>query len=81
MKKQYPIHPTKKQLEVMKHYWTILQIELSLYYAKVGKLERDMSKDVGIGDLWFFQCDNDFVGIGNIDRTMELIQREELEKR
>jgi len=81
MKKKYPIKPTEKQLEVMKLYWAMLQTEISLFYGKVGKLERDMSDGTLIDGLEFFQVDNDFVGIGNYDRTMNLIQREELEKK
>jgi hypothetical protein len=81
MKKKYPIHPTKNQMEAMKLYWSMLQTEYSLFYARVGQLERDMSDAAKIDGLEFFQCDNDFVGVGNYDRTLKLIQREELEKR
>lgn len=81
MKKKYPIKPTEKQLEVMKMYWAMLKIELSLFYGRVGQLERDMSDATMIDGLEFFQVDNDFVGVGNYDRTLKLIQREELEKR
>lgn len=81
MKKKYSIRPTKKQLEVFKLYWAMLQSELTLFYAKVGELENEMSVISEIDGLNFFQVDNDFVGIGNYERTMKLIQKEELEKR
>jgi hypothetical protein len=81
MKKKYPIKPTEKQLNIMKLYWSMLQTELSLFYGRVGKLERDMSDATKIDTLEFFQVDNDFVGVGNYDRTLKLIQREELEKK
>jgi hypothetical protein len=81
MKKKYPIRPTEEQLEIMKHFWAMLQQEETLFYAKVGELERNMSERIGIENLEFFQCDNDFVGIGDYDRKMKLIQREELENR
>lgn len=81
MKKKYPIKLTEKQLAAMKLYWAILQAEITLFYGKVGQLEREMSDAAKIDDLEFFQCDNDFVGIGNYDRTLKLIQREELEKK
>jgi len=81
MKKKYPVKPTEKQLEIMKLYWAMLQTELSLFYGRVGHLERDMSDATKIDGLEFFQSDNDFVGVGNYDRTLKLIQREELEKR
>jgi hypothetical protein len=80
MKKKYPIKPTKKQLETMKLFWAMLEQEEKLFYAKVRELERNMSERVGIENMEFFQCDNFFVGIGNYDRTMKLIDTE-LEKR
>ena len=80
MKKKYPIKPTEKQLNLMKLYWAMLQTELSMFYSRVGQLEKDMSDDTKIDGLEFFQSDNDFVGVGNYDRTLKLIQREELEK-
>ena len=79
--KPYTLKPTKKQLKVMKLFWAMLQTEISLFYGKVGKLERDMSDGTLIDGLEFFQSDNDFVGVGNYDRTLNLIQREELEKK
>ena len=80
MKKKYSIKPTEKQLNLMKLYWAMLGCEETRFYAKVYKLEKKMREDTGIDDLEFFQVDNDFVGIGNIERTMALIQREQLEK-
>ena len=80
MKKKYSIKPTEKQLNLMKLYWAMLQTELSMFYSRVGQLEKDMSDDTKIDGLEFFQSDNDFVGVGNYDRTLKLIQREELEK-
>jgi len=81
MKKKYPVKPTKKQLGIMKKYWAMLQTELSLFSSKAGQLEKDMSDATKIDDLEFFSVDSEFVGIGNYDRTLKLIQREELEKR
>jgi hypothetical protein len=80
MKKEYPIKLTKKQLATMKLYWAMFQTELSLFYGRVGQLERDMSEATKIDGLEFFQVDNDIVGIGNYDRTLKLTSRDELEK-
>jgi len=80
MKKKYPIKPTEKQLNIMKLYWTMLGCEETRFFAKVYELEKKMCEDTEINDLEFFQVDNDFVGIGNIERTMALIKREQLEK-
>jgi len=80
MKKKYPIKPTEKQLNLMKLYWAMLGCEETRFFAKVYELEKKMCEDTEINDLEFFQVDNDFVGVGNIERTMALIQREQLEK-
>jgi len=80
MKKKYPIKPTEKQLNLIKLYWAMLQTELSLFSSKAGQLEKDMSDATKIDDLEFFSVDSEFVGVGNYDRTLKLIQREELEK-
>ena len=37
------------------------------------KPEREMAKKTGIENLEFFFCDNEIVGIGNVERTMRLI--------
>jgi len=78
-KKTYRVIPSKKQLAVMKLYWKMLQMEDNIFWAKVAELEKKMSKKTGIKDLEFFKCDGDYCGIGNSDRTMELIQMEYLE--
>ena len=78
--KKYSIKPTKKQLEVMKDYWKRLRDELEQISLKIGFLELEMQKETKIDDLEFFMCDNEYVGIGNSNRTMKLLQREELEK-
>jgi hypothetical protein len=80
MKEKYPIEPTEKQLEVMKLYWAMLQEELNNHYVRVAQLEMKMWRDTGINDLMFFQCDGDYVGIGDVNRTMKLIQQEELKQ-
>ena len=73
------ITPTKTQIAIVKLYWDMFQAEQSLFYGRIGELEKAMSKKTGIKDIEFFQCDGDWVGIGNAERTMKLIQREELE--
>jgi hypothetical protein len=76
--KKYKIIPTKKQLAIMKLYWDMFQSEHDIFWGKVGNLERNMSKAVGIKNLEFFQSDGDFCGIGQADREMRLIHEEEL---
>jgi len=76
--KKYKINPTKKELAIMKLYWDMFKAEESLFWAKMGKLEKEMSKQTGIEELEFFQCDGDWCGIGQGNREMRLIHREEL---
>lgn len=80
-KKIHTLKPTKKQIEIMKLYWAMLRQEQSRFFHKVSKLEDSMSEKTGINSLEFFMNDNDFVGIGNRERSMKLFQQEELEKR
>jgi predicted RNase H-like nuclease (RuvC/YqgF family) len=77
--KKYTIKPTKEQLRIIKSYWEKLQEILDENYSKISNLEEDLSKATKIKDLEFFQCDNEYVGVGNVYRTMKLIQRKELE--
>jgi hypothetical protein len=75
------LKPTKKQLEVMKLFWAMLQQEEIRFSARVFEMEKAMSKNVGIHNLIFFLSDDGYCGIGNESRTMKLIHQEELEKR
>ena len=76
--KHYKINPTKKQLKIIKNYWERFRCVENYFYRSVAELEREMSKATKIKDLEFFWCDNECVGIGNGERTMRLIHREEL---
>jgi len=78
--KTYKIKPTKKQLKIMKEAWEQLQKDEDTFSGLVMATEKWMEKETGIKGLEFFMCDNGYVGIGNADRTMKLIQREKLEK-
>jgi hypothetical protein len=80
--KQYKIKPTKKQLEVIKLYWKMLKAEQDKLWLRIGELERAMSKKTGIVDLEFIQDSmfgGEIMGVGNVDRTMSLLQGEDLE--
>jgi len=78
--KKYKVIPTKKQLAIMKLYWKMFQAEYDIFWGKIGELEKKMSSAAGIKDLEFFCSDGDWCGIGQGNRQMALIQREELEK-
>ncbi len=71
--KAYKIKPNKKQLKIIKAYWNLLLHAHSIYYANVMALEKELEKETGIMGIEFFAADGEYVGIGNIDRTMSLI--------
>jgi len=74
--------PNKEQLKLMKMYWKKLQELESDYYNKITILELNLSNATGLKDLEFFLSENGYYcGIGNLDRTMNLIHDTELEKR
>ena len=80
-KKMYKIVPTKKQLEILKLYWKMFKAEESLFWGKIGEVEKAMSKKAGIKGLEFYHdtmCSG-WVGIGQYDRNMRLIMEGELE--
>lgn len=77
--KKYPFQPTEEQLKIMKYYWRMFRKEEILFNMRIRELEEKMSLLTGINDLEFFISDGEYVGIGNIERTMKLHQREELE--
>ena len=82
MNKKYKIKPTAKQLEIIKLYWKMLCAEQDKLWMRIGELERAMSKETGIVDLEFIQDSmfgGEWIGVGNVDRTMMLLQREDLE--
>ncbi len=70
---------TKKQLQIIKRYYQLFREVEAQYYAEMGILEVRIEKATGIKGIEFFFCDNEFAGIGNADRTLDLIHREELE--
>jgi len=78
MRKKYKIKVTKKLLKQLKPFWQELQKIRDDYNIKVVGLEEEMAKKTGIENIEFFSCDNDVVGIGNIERTLRLIHDTEL---
>lgn len=80
--KKYNVIPTKEQLKLMKEAWKRFKQIEELFYGSMGRLEKQLSKETGIKDIEFIKddmCGGDWVGIGNVSRTMKLHQREELE--
>ena len=78
---KYKIKPTKKQLGIMKLYWSMFKAEEDVFFTRMQELERRMSQETGIKDLEFIHdsmCCG-WSGIGNGSKTMRLYQQEELE--
>jgi hypothetical protein len=65
----------------MKDGWKNLKYAQEVFYKDVDMIQKAMSLLSKIEGLEFFMCDNEYVGIGNVEKTMKLIQREELEKK
>ena len=78
--KKYKIIPTKEQKRIMKCYWEKMQRITNIYYGRLNDLEAELGREIGIKDIEFFFCDNECSGIGNAERTMKLIHRNELEE-
>lgn len=79
MVKEIEIRVTKKLLKQLKPFWQELQKIQGSHNIKIAELEEGMAKETGIENIEFFFCDNDVVGIGNVERTLRLIHDTELE--
>lgn len=78
MRKKYKIKVTQKLVKQLKPFWRESQDIQDSYNIKIAGLEREMAKKTGIENIEFFFCDNEIVGIGNVERTMRLIHDVEL---
>ncbi|MBU3942352.1 hypothetical protein KKA24_00030 [Patescibacteria group bacterium] len=78
MRKTYKIKVTRKLLKQLKPFWRELRKIQDCYDIGIAKLEERMVKKTGIENLEFFFCDNEIVGIGNVERTIRLIHDTEL---
>ena len=73
-KKEYSVKPPSK--EVLKKYWVEMEVIQDRMYAEIMELEKKMEKEPGIKGIEFFRSPDDgcYCGIGNVDRTMKLVQ-------
>ena len=78
MRKKGKIKVTRKLLKQLKPFWQELQKIQGSYNIKIAELEERMAKKTGIENIEFFFCDNEIVGIGNVERTIRLIRDTEL---
>lgn len=78
MRKKVKIKVTKKLLKQLRPFWRELQKIQDSHNIKIAELEEEMAKKTGVENIEFFFCDNEIVGIGNVERTMRLIRDTEL---
>jgi len=74
------IKKTKKLIKKLKSYWKKLREIESQHSRMIYRLEKAMEEETGIDGIEFFFCDGEYAGIGNLERSMELIHSKELEK-
>jgi len=81
MKKKYKIKKTQKLIKQLQPYWQQMDKLTDIYHKKLYNLEKRMEIETGIEGIEFYWGDNSTpVGIGNINRDMELIHDQELEE-
>ena len=71
---------TKQEIKKLKKYWKELDALERDFDMTINALEDAMQKDLKIDDVEFFRVDGEFLGIGNISKTINLIALYELEK-
>jgi hypothetical protein len=74
------IKVTPKLLKQLHIFWPAVELAEDRYWRKLGKLEKELEELTGIKDIEIFHSDNSIVGIGNVERTMRLIRRQEIEE-
>lgn len=79
--KKYKYSKTKKLIKQLKPFLLTYKLAEEQYWKEICKLEKAIQELTGIPNIELFFCDNEFAGIGNSERTMELICREELENK
>jgi hypothetical protein len=63
----------------LKPFWNEAREAEIDFHIKLAEIESRMYEKTKIEGIEFYFCDNSIVGIGNFDRTMELIHDSELE--
>ena len=78
-RKKYKIKKTPKLIRKLVHFYDMYIINERRFYAKNSMIEKQMEAETGINGIEFFYADGELAGIGNADRTMELIHRRDLD--
>ena len=77
VKKVQKVRAKSVPKKVLRKYWDSLQIYQETFCNMVSSIEEIMEKETGIEGIEFVRgCDGHYCGIGNIDRSMKLVQFE-----
>lgn len=76
----YKIKNTKKLRKKLVPFCKEFSAIEDEFYTRINELEKRMEENIGIKGIVFFPSDGSYVGVGNADRTMELIHFEEILK-
>jgi acyl-[acyl carrier protein]--UDP-N-acetylglucosamine O-acyltransferase len=71
---------TKAQIKKLKPYWKAMRGLEDAFFQGVQEIEKKMQENLKIDDVEFFCVDGNYCGIGNVSKTINLIQSYELEK-
>jgi hypothetical protein len=79
MKKIYQYKKTKELIKQLKPFLLAIESVEQQYSKDIRKIEEEIEEITGIPEIELIFCDNEIVGVGNAERTMELIHRREIE--
>lgn len=68
-------YKAKDYRKKVKKYWKRVTAAEDIFWGRLTLIEQDMAKDTGIKDIEFIWGDGSIIGIGNVTKTMELINR------
>jgi hypothetical protein len=61
-------------------FWPAVELLEEKYWEEINKLEKGLEELTGIKDIIIFHSDGEIVGIGNMEKTIRLIHRHEIEE-
>jgi hypothetical protein len=74
------IKVTPKLLKQLNMFWPAVELLEEKYWEEINKLEKGLEELTGIKDIIIFHSDGEIVGIGNMEKTIRLIHRHEIEE-
>jgi hypothetical protein len=74
------IKVTTKLVKQLHLFWPAVGLLEEKYWKEINKMEKELEELTGIKDILIFHSDDGIVGIGNLERTIRLIHRHEIEE-